>query len=75
MLLLTSMCFNPKAGLKPGNAAPAQETFAVGGFSTADLPQRKKILWNNIQLFYTQNAIHNKQISKQTELRELKELT
>lgn len=42
MILLTSMCFNPKAALKPGNAGPAQETLAVGGFTTADLPQRKK---------------------------------
>lgn len=42
MLILTSMCFNPKAGLKPGNAGPAQEELAVGGFRTAELPQSKK---------------------------------
>lgn len=80
MLVLTSMCFNPKKELKSGNAGPAQEALAVGGFTTAELhhKKRKKTLWNNIQLLHTQNTIHNKWIcakSKQTELRELEELT
>lgn len=42
MFILTSMCFNPKAEPTPGNAGPAQEALAVGGFTTAELCQRKK---------------------------------
>lgn len=60
MILLTSMCFNPKAALKPGNAGPAQETMAVRRLYNCRSSSKKKILWNNVQLFYTQNAIHNK---------------
>lgn len=42
MLILTSMCFNPKTELKPGNAGPAQEALAVGGFTTAELHHKKR---------------------------------
>lgn len=42
MLVLTSMCFNPKKELKSGNAGPAQEALAVGGFTTAELHHKKR---------------------------------
>lgn len=60
MHFLTFLSFHPTADLRPGNAGPGEEALAVGCFTTAELPNTEgEIQWDNIQLLYTQNAIHN----------------
>lgn len=74
-----SCLFHPMSELRPTNSGPRQEALIVGGFTIAELPDvQGGILRDNIQLLYTQNAIHNRWSCakrEQTELRELERST
>lgn len=71
MHVLTFLSFHPTADLRPSNEGPEEEALAVGCFTTTELPNTQgEILWDKIQLLYTQNAVHLHALCDQHMLKE-----